>query len=80
MFEDIENQILEGNFRFQGKITQDLESVEIRSKYPKFPLLILTCMDPRIDVNRIFQLTPGDAFVLRNAGNYYSRDMLQLQQ
>ncbi|MFX1477243.1 MAG: beta-class carbonic anhydrase [Promethearchaeota archaeon] len=77
MFEDIENQLLEGNFRFQRKINQDLESVEIDSKFPKFPILILTCMDPRIDVFRIFQLKPGDAFILRNAGNYYSQDILR---
>jgi carbonic anhydrase len=77
MFEDIENQLLEGNFRFQGKVNQDLENVGINSKPPKFPLLILTCMDPRIDVFRIFQLSPGDAFILRNAGNYYSQDLLR---
>jgi len=39
--------------------------------------LILTCMDPRIDVYRIFQLQPGDVFVLRNAGNIYTEDVLR---
>lgn len=44
-------------------------------KFPRFPLLILTCMDPRIDVNRIFQLKLGDAIVLRNAGNICTEDV-----
>jgi len=34
-------------------------------------------MDPRIDVHRIFQLKPGDVFVLRNAGNVYTEDVLR---
>lgn len=69
--------LLEGNIRFQQKIMEGLEAVNIESKIPKYPLLILTCMDPRIDVHRIFQLEPGDAFVLRNAGNVYSKDVLR---
>jgi len=34
-------------------------------------------MDPRIDIHRIFQLNPGDVFVLRNAGNIYTQDMMR---
>lgn len=34
-------------------------------------------MDPRIDIHRIFQLNPGDVFVLRNAGNIYTPDMMR---
>jgi len=34
-------------------------------------------MDPRIDVHRIFQLDPGDVFILRNAGNTYTEDVLR---
>jgi len=56
---------------------QDLESVEIEEYIPKYPVLILTCMDPRIDIYRIFQLNPGDVFILRNAGNIYTQDMLR---
>ena len=56
---------------------QDLESIEIKVKIPKYPVLILTCMDPRIDINKIFQLNLGDVFVFRNAGNIYSLDVLR---
>ena len=56
---------------------QDLESIEIKEKIPKYPVLILTCMDPRIDIHKIFQLNLGDVFVFRNAGNMYSLDVLR---
>ncbi len=69
--------LIEGNLRFHLKITQDLENIEINSKLPRYPVLILTCMDPRIDIHRIFQLDPGDVFVLRNAGNLCTHDSLR---
>ncbi|UCC20286.1 MAG: hypothetical protein JSV62_03090 [Promethearchaeota archaeon] len=34
-------------------------------------------MDPRIDIYRIFHLNPGDVFVLRNAGNLYTSDVMR---
>jgi len=34
-------------------------------------------MDPRIDVHRIFQINPADVFVLKNAGNIYTQDMMR---
>jgi len=34
-------------------------------------------MDPRINIHRIFQLNPGDVFILRNAGNLYSVDVIR---
>ena len=77
MIDNIEEVLVNGNLRFQSKITQGLESIEIKDTLPKYPVLILTCMDPRIDVHRIFQLNPGDVFVLRNAGNLYTQDTLR---
>lgn len=74
---DIERMLIEGNLRYHLKITQDLENIETKSKLPKYPVLILTCMDPRIDIHRVFQLDPGDVFVLRNAGNLCSQDSLR---
>ena len=74
---DIERILIEGNLRFHLKITQELENIEPKSKLPRYPLLILTCMDPRIDIHRIFQLNPGDVFVLRNAGNLCTQDSLR---
>jgi len=75
--EDINQIFVEGNKQYQWKILQEDESNQIDGKIPRYPVLILTCMDPRIDVYRIFQLKPGDAFVLRNAGNIYTEDVLR---
>jgi carbonic anhydrase len=44
---------------------------------PKLRVAILTCMDSRIDVFRIFGLEEGDAHVLRNAGGYATPDMVR---
>ncbi|KKK78408.1 hypothetical protein LCGC14_2843880, partial [marine sediment metagenome] len=74
---DIKRMLIEGNLRFHLKINQDLENIETKIKLPRYPVLILTCMDPRIDIHRIFQLDPGDVFVLRNAGNLCSQDSLR---
>jgi carbonic anhydrase len=77
MVEKIIDKLIEGNNQYQWKIKQDLESVEMKGRFPKYPVLFLTCMDSRIDIHRIFQLSPGDVFVLRNAGNLYTRDTLR---
>lgn len=77
MVDTIIKKLIEGNNKYRVKIMQEQESVEIKGKIPKYPVLILTCMDSRIDIHRIFQLNPGDVFVLRNGGNQYSEDMLR---
>lgn len=56
---------------------QDSESISIKKNIPKYPVLIITCIDPRIDIFQIFQLNPGDVFIFRNAGNVYTNDMLR---
>jgi len=76
-FEYIDQIFVEGNKQYQWKIIQEEDSNQIDGKIPRYPILILTCMDPRIDVYRIFQLKPGDVFVLRNAGNIYTEDVLR---
>ncbi len=76
-FEEIEDLLIEGNKKYQWKIVQEEETPKIDGPIPKYPVLILTCMDSRIDVHRIFQLKPGDVFVLRNAGNLYTEDVLR---
>ncbi len=73
---DIKEILLEGNNRYQWKIIQGTEKLG-NNKKQNNPLLFLTCMDRRIDVHRIFQLNPGDAFILRNAGNIYTEDVLR---
>ncbi len=73
---DIKEILSEGNNRYQWKIIQGTENLGTNKKQLT-RLLFLTCMDPRIDVHRIFQLNPGDAFILRNAGNVYTEDVLR---
>ena len=77
MVDDIIDRLIEGNNKFQWKLMQEQESIEIEGKIPKYPVLFLTCMDSRIDVHRIFQLNPGDVFILRNGGNQYSEDVIR---
>ncbi|MHA2009063.1 MAG: carbonic anhydrase [Promethearchaeota archaeon] len=75
--EDIEKRLIKGNLRYRWKLTQEIETLGSEKKFPRYPILILTCMDPRIDVHRIFQLNPGDVFVLRNGGNQYTKEILR---
>jgi len=77
LIKNIEKLLVNGNLRYQRKILQGLENIEVNDEIPKYPVLILTCIDPRIDVYRIFQLNPGDVFILRNAGNVYTQDTLR---
>ena len=77
MIEKVINDLIERNARYPWKIMQEEESIDLKEPIPRYPILILTCMDPRIDVYRIFQLQPGDVFVLRNAGNIYTEDVLR---
>ena len=62
--------------RYQYKFREQ-EEERIKINFPKYPVLILTCMDPRIDIHRIFQLKTGDVFVLRNAGNTHTLDTMR---
>jgi len=71
---NISHKLIEGNYEYQRFLLQNRSDIGTISKNP---ILILTCMDPRIDVFSIFQLTPGDAFILRNAGNVFTEDILR---
>lgn len=71
------NKLVEGNKRYKWKLLDKKETIDIEGRVPRYPVLILTCMDSRIDVHRIFQLNSGDVFVLRNAGNQFSEDILR---
>jgi carbonic anhydrase len=44
---------------------------------PRLRIVILTCMDARIDPVELFGLAPGDAHVLRNAGARSTPDVLR---
>ncbi|TFG25398.1 MAG: hypothetical protein EU533_01155 [Promethearchaeota archaeon] len=71
-----ESILMQGNLKFQ-EILRDNPTINQHRNIPRYPILILTCMDPRIDVYRIFQLDPGDVLILRNAGNIYTEDVLR---
>jgi len=70
-------RLMEGNVEYQRKLLEAMEEIDEEKKKPRYPILIITCMDPRVDVHRIFQLEPGDIFVLRNAGNIFTKDILR---
>ncbi len=48
-----------------------------RAFIPSKHIAIVTCMDSRIDVFRIFGLDSGEAHILRNAGGLVTDDMLR---
>ncbi|MFX1380493.1 MAG: carbonic anhydrase [Promethearchaeota archaeon] len=77
MENNIEKLLTEGNFKFQSLYSRNPENYSFGQKIPKYPIIFLTCMDPRIDIHQIFQLNPGDVFILRNAGNIYSLDIMR---
>jgi carbonic anhydrase len=48
-----------------------------RAVIPAKHVTIVTCMDSRIDIFRIFGLESGEAHILRNAGGIVTDDMLR---
>jgi len=75
---DIEKILIEGNLKNKkNNFKRGLYIQYSEENIPKYPILLLTCMDPRIDVHSIFNLKPGDIFILRNAGNIITKDMLR---
>ena len=44
---------------------------------PAKRLVVVACMDARMDVHRILGLEPGDAHVIRNAGGLVTDDVLR---
>ncbi len=48
-----------------------------RALIPSKHVAIVTCMDSRIDIFRIFGLDSGEAHILRNAGGLVTDDMLR---
>lgn len=75
--ENMEKRLEEGNYEFQHDLMTGREEYDLPERVPRYPILIITCMDPRIDMFKIFHLKPGDVFILRNAGNVYSKDILR---
>lgn len=67
------------NERFsKGKMTRvDYTSQIVKSENSQFPsAVILSCLDSRVPVETIFDLSIGDVFVARVAGNIVNPDIL----
>lgn len=62
-------ELLEANARFAETFDASFAHA------PKFALL--TCMDGRLDPARFFDLAPGDAHVIRNAGGRADADAIR---
>ena len=69
--------LLEKNKEFQIKVKNQEDVLNLVKKVPTYPILILTCMDPRINIYKIFNLNEDDIFVLRNAGNVITEDVIR---
>jgi carbonic anhydrase len=54
----------------------DLAAPDVSSE-PRRKVVVLCCMDARIDVEEVFGLGRGDAHVLRNAGGLVTDDALR---
>jgi carbonic anhydrase len=63
--------LLERNKHFAT--TAAREGISIIAKYPVY---VITCLDPRTDPAAFLELDLGDAMVIRNAGGRVSRDVL----
>ena len=77
MLEDNEKFLIEGNYLFQFKKIYNLENHSFEKRIPKYPILFLSCMNPRIEIHNIFQLYLDDVYILRNAGNICTQDMMR---
>ncbi|MGI8848471.1 MAG: beta-class carbonic anhydrase [Candidatus Dormibacteria bacterium] len=55
----------------------DTRHQPVASKYPRERVAVVTCMDSRIDPQRLLGTEPGDIHVLRNAGGLITDDMVR---
>jgi len=65
--------ILDANLDYQRSTFAEVE----RTPQPSRHLVILTCMDARLDLFRALGLDVGDAHILRNAGGRASQDAIR---
>ena len=52
-------------------------SIDPSIRNPRRKLVVLTCMDVRLDIHWILGIEPGDAHVLRNAGGVVTDDVIR---
>jgi carbonic anhydrase len=58
-------------------VAREADFEGLRAVIPAKHVAIVTCMDSRIDLFRIFGLDSGEAHILRNAGGLVTEDMLR---
>jgi carbonic anhydrase len=49
---------------------------EIDARFPRLKLMVITCLDPRVDPAHFLGLGLGDAMVIRNGGGRVTREVL----
>ena len=69
---DVIDELVQNNARFAA--TRAAGHVDIR---PARQLVVVTCMDSRVDVFAALGLTLGDAHILRNAGGVITDDVIR---
>ncbi len=77
--DEVLNELMAGNARFvAGQATQkDVTARIAKSASGQFPkAVILSCLDSRVPVEKVFDVSIGDIFVGRNAGNLSNPDQL----
>jgi len=59
------------------KKNSTLTNYKEAARYPEHKLVIVTCMDARIDLNQKLGVKPGEAHILRNVGGVVTEDTLR---
>jgi carbonic anhydrase len=66
------DELLANNVRFAGAYTD--QALEL---YPRRRLVIVACMDSRMDIFQMLGLAHGDAHIIRNAGGVVTDDVIR---
>lgn len=70
---DLLDRVLADNARYAADGARSRPT----DRLPARRIAVVTCMDARIDVDRMLGLSPGDAHVLRNAGGIVTDDTIR---
>jgi carbonic anhydrase len=77
--EDVLQDLKEGNKRYMNVdlLPSELSSLRKDSVFGQYPkAMILSCIDSRVVVERVFDQVIGDLFVARVAGNFSNNDIV----
>lgn len=73
----ISTSIMYGAIENALQINRQLTDYTEAAKYPEHKLVIVTCMDARIDLNAKLGIGPGEAHTIRNAGAIVTDDVIR---